>query len=141
MADIYGSEQLGGSSATMSIARKDGRPARVPVMALADEAGNITSGGKQETLMLASASVAAASQTAFGGDYIWSATASSWPAGSSVQLQALGPDGSTYQNLGAAKTASDTAGGTGVGLGSNAVVRVVIAGAPVNLYASLSRMP
>ena len=98
-------------------------------------------GGKQETLTLAS-NVAAAgarpAQMAYGGDYVFSAT---WTGSATVQLQALGPDGVTYQNLGPAKTTPDANGGTGVGIGSNATVRVVVTGTPTGLYATLSRLP
>lgn len=98
------------------------------------------SGGKQETLALIAANVAAAAQGAYGGDYIWTVTGTF--GGASVQLQSLGPDGSTYQNVGAAKTAPDATGGTGVGIGSNATVRATITGGtPANLNATLSRIP
>lgn len=101
-------------------------------------------GSIRETVALATnvtGTGAQAATTVYGGDYIFSATASDFK-GASVQLQAAGPDGTTYQNLGAAKTTSDTAGGTGVGLGSNAKVRVLISGGtPTALYATLSRLP
>lgn len=97
-------------------------------------------GSKQETLTLINNNVASQPQTAFGGDYIWSVVGTF--GGASVQLQALGPDGATYQNIGAAKTSADTAGGTGVGLGTNAVVRAAITGGtPTGLFATLSRIP
>lgn len=79
--------------------------------------------------------------TVYGGDYVFSVVATNFN-GASVQLQSLGPDGLSYQNLGAAKTANDTSGGTGIGLGSNARVRITISGGtPTGLYASLSRLP
>lgn len=97
-------------------------------------------GSKQETLNLINNNVAAQPQTAFGGDYIWSVVGTF--AGASVQLQALGPDGATYQSIGAAKTAPDTTGGTGVGLGTNATVRATVTGgSPTGLFATLSRIP
>lgn len=105
-----------------------------------DSNGNATGGGKQETLTLIANNVAAAPQSAYGGDYVWSVQGTF--NGASVQLQSLGPDGMTYQNIGAPKTAPDSTGGTGVGLGSNATVRAVITGGtPTGLYATLSRLP
>jgi len=108
---------------------------------LSDDDGNpLSTGGRQETLALITNNVAAAAQTAYGGDYVWSVVGTF--GGASVQLQSLSPDGTTYQNIGAAKTAPDTTGGTGVGLGSNATVRATITGGtPSGLYASLSRIP
>lgn len=105
-----------------------------------------TEGGVRENLTLASnvgaqGSFPATGTTAYGGDYIFTVSAANFN-GASVQLQALGPDGTTYQNIGAAKTANDTTGGTGVGLGSNARVRVTVSGGtPSGLYALLSRLP
>ncbi|ANC85460.1 hypothetical protein [Sphingomonas sp. NIC1] len=79
--------------------------------------------------------------TVYGGTYVFSAMANNWN-GASVQLQALGPDGTTYQNLGSPKTANDATGGTSVTLGSNSVVRVnVTAANPTGLFATLSRVP
>lgn len=98
----------------------------------------IPAGQTRETLTLVTNNNVAAAQTAYGGDYIFSVSGT---GAFSVQLQVLGPDGTTYQNLGAAKTASDTNGGTGVGLGSNAVVRATVTGTPTGLYATLSRIP
>ncbi len=97
-------------------------------------------GSIQENIPLIVNNVATASRSAYGGDYVWNVQGAF--GGASVQLQALGPDGLTYQNIGAAKTAPDTTGGTGVGLGSNATVRATITGGtPSGLYASLSRLP
>lgn len=112
-------------------------------MALKDQ--QYTDGGVRENLTLASNVSAAGNypviaDTVYGGDYVFSVSASAWN-GASAQLQALGPDGTTYQNIGAAKTASDTTGGTGIGLGSNARVRVAVTGAPTGFYATLSRLP
>lgn len=108
---------------------------------LVDVSGNpLQVGSKQETLTLINNNVASQPQTAFGGDYIWSVVGTF--GGASVQLQALGPDGASYQNIGAAKTSADTTGGTGVGLGTNAVVRAAITGGtPTGLFAALSRIP
>lgn len=113
----------------------------IPSSQITDGAGNaIQFGSKQETLTLINNNVAAQPQTAFGGDYIWSVVGTF--GGASVQLQALGPDGATYQNIGAAKTAPDATGGTGVGLGTNAVVKAVVTGGtPTGLFATLSRIP
>lgn len=111
-------------------------------MALADQ--QFTDGGVRETVFLARNVSAQGNQpasTVYGGDYVFSVAASNFN-GASVQLQSLGPDGVTYQNLGAAKTASDATGGTGFGLGSNAVMRIAVTGGtPTGLYASLSRIP
>lgn len=108
---------------------------------LADDDGNpVSAGGRQETLTLIANNTPAAAQTAYGGDYVWSVQGTF--NGASVQLQSLGPDGTTYMNIGPAKTAPDTTGGTGVGLGSNATVRAVITGGPpTGIYATLSRLP
>ena len=109
-------------------------------MALVDQ--QFTDGGVRENLLLASNVSAAGAQsptTAYGGDYVFSVNGSGT---FSVQLQSLGPDGTSWQNIGAAKTASDETGGSGVGIGSNARVRVNISGAsPTSIYASLSRLP
>jgi len=106
----------------------------------ADGVPSTALGSKQETLTLISNNVAAAAQSAYGGDYVFSVQGTF--GGASVQLQALGPDGATYMNIGAAKTAPDTTGGTGVGIGSNATVRATITGGtPSGLYATLSRLP
>ncbi|WP_203309769.1 hypothetical protein [Sphingomonas beigongshangi] len=101
-------------------------------------------GSIRENVTLASNLSATGDQpatTVYGGDYVFSVTAGAFN-GASVQLQSAGPDGTTYQNLGSAKTANDTTGGTGIGLGSNAKVRITISGGtPTGLYASLSRLP
>lgn len=100
--------------------------------------------GVRETINLANNLTGTGAQpatTVFGGDYIYSVSATAFNS-ASVQLQATGPDGTTYQNIGTAKSASDTTGGSGVGLGSNAKVRVnITGGTPAGLYASLSRLP
>jgi hypothetical protein len=108
---------------------------------IADDDGNpLLVGGRQETLNLITNNVVQPPQQAYGGDYVWSVQGTF--GGASVQLQSLGPDGATYQNIGAAKTAPDTNGGTGVGLGSNATVRATVTGGtPSGIYASLSRLP
>lgn len=100
-------------------------------------------GGVRENVTLASNVAAAGSYPTtpaivYGGDYVFSVAGTGT---FSAQLQALSPDGVTYQNLGPAKTASDTGGGTGVGLGSNARVRVTVTGTPTALFATLSRLP
>lgn len=113
----------------------------IPSLQVTDAAGTaIQFGSKQEALTLIANNVVANPQSAFGGDYIWSVVGTF--GGASVQLQALGPDGATYQNIGAAKTAPDTTGGTGVGLGTNATVKAVVTGGtPTGLFATLSRIP
>lgn len=118
-----------------------GRPLTPQFVRMVNAAGDdAQSAGKQETLTLITNNTPAAAQSAYGGDYVWSVQGTF--NGASVQLQSLGPDGTTYMNIGAAKTAADTTGGTGVGLGSNATVRAVITGGPpTGIYATLSRLP
>lgn len=111
-------------------------------MAYADQ--QFSDGSVRENALLANAVSAQGNQpttTVYGGTYVFSVMASNWN-GASVQLQALGPDSTTYQNLGSPKTANDATGGTSVTLGSNSVVRVNVTGAnPTGLFATLSRVP
>ena len=91
---------------------------------------------RQESFQLANNNVAAPAQTVYGGDYIFSQQATGY---GTIALQVLGPDGATYQTI-ASKTASDATGGTGISLGSNATVKVVLTGTTA-AYANLSRVP
>jgi len=92
--------------------------------------------GKQETLQLAAGNTPAAAVVVVGGDYIFTQVCATY---GTVNLQVLGPDGVTYQTI-VSKTAADTAGGTGLALGSNAIVRVTVSGTS-DCAASLSRVP
>ena len=80
--------------------------------------------GKQESFQLVSANTPSAAATGAGGDYILSQTCTGY---GTLALQALGPDGVTWQTL-LTKTSSDTAGGTGMSLGSYAQVRITVSG-------------
>jgi hypothetical protein len=69
-----------------------------------------------------------------GAAYEWCTTGTF--GGASLQLQALGPDGVNYMNVGSAIT---SAGCTGVVIGQNATVKVTVTGgSPAALYSSLS---
>lgn len=95
--------------------------------------------GKQEAYQLASANAAAAPVTVYGGDYVLAQTCSGYNSGSLV-LQVLGPDQSTYQSI-LSKSGSDTTGGTGVALGSGAIVKASLPAGSAGCYASLTRVP
>jgi hypothetical protein len=69
-----------------------------------------------------------------GGSYIFACTASNWNS-ATAQLQALGPDGTTWLNVGTAMSANGT---QGVVIGANASVRVTVTGTPTGLNASIS---
>lgn len=115
-----------------------------------------TIGSKQETYTLASnvsapgdypvtPSGSAFGQVVYGGDYVWTVLGTIG-SGGSVQLKSVirNANGQVIgtQNIGAAKTAADTNGGTGIGLGSNAEVFVTIAGSNNSgVYVQLSRLP
>jgi hypothetical protein len=90
----------------------------------------------QETFQLASGNTATAAVTAFGGDYIFAQTCSGY---GTLTLQVLGPNGTTYQPI-LTKTATDTTGGTGLALGSNATIQVSLSGT-AGCSALLSRVP
>lgn len=90
----------------------------------------------QESFQLASANAASAAVTAYGGDYILSQACTGY---GTVALQVRGPDGATWLPL-VTKTAADTNGGTGIALGSYAVVRVSLMGT-AGCNAILSRVP
>lgn len=90
----------------------------------------------QEAFQLASNNTASTASTTYGGDYIFSQTCSGY---GTVSLQVLGPNGSTYQTI-LTKSAADTAGGTGLALGSYASVQVTLSGT-TGCSALLSRVP
>ena len=100
-------------------------------------------GGVRETVTLAKGVNAPGPQppqSVYGGTYVLAAMAGNWN-GASMQVQTLGPDGVTFMDLGAPKTANDSTGGTGLVLGSNTAVRVNVTGNPTGLFATLSRVP
>ena len=84
----------------------------------------LPTGGVRESFKLIAANVPSAAATVFGGDYILSQVCGGY---GTLNVQALGPDGSTWQTI-ITKTASDTAGGTGFALGSYAQIRVTVTG-------------
>lgn len=99
----------------------------------ADGSMNMAFGGPYALLTNASASGSAVGPIN-GGSYEWCTTGTF--GGASLQLQALGPDGTTYINVGSAVT---SAGCTGVVLGRNAQVKVTVTGGtPSGLFSSLS---
>jgi hypothetical protein len=84
-------------------------------------------------------------QVVYGGDYVWTVIGTLGAGGSAalktVIRNAAGAVIGT-QTLGAAKTTADTAGGTGVGLGSRAEVFVTLAGAALSgVTVKLDRLP
>lgn len=82
----------------------------------------------------------------FGGYYAWHIEGT-FGSGTTVQLQYLGDDGVTWQNLGAARTTNDANNtpansATMVLIAGPTQVRLVIAVAnPTSLYSSLNRVP
>jgi hypothetical protein len=122
-----------------------------------DASGNYTSGGgKQESFTLADSKSAAGDYpngtpganavgvSVYGGDYVWTVFGTLGSGGSAalktVSRNASGAIVGT-QTL-ATKTTADTAGGTGVGLGSNAEVYVTLAGSALSgVTVVLSRLP
>lgn len=156
MADSY---FLPGSTLQASTAKADasGRRYVIPQIQVVDASGNLAGvAGKQETFTLANNASAAGDypatptnttfgQVVYGGDYVWSVLGTIG-SGGSVQLKSVIRNANGVvigtQNIGAAKTAADTNGGTGIGLGSNAEVFVTIAGSNNNgVYVQLSRLP
>ncbi len=93
-------------------------------------------GGVRETFQMVSANTPVASATVYGGDYILAQTCAGY---GTLTLQVRGPDATTWLPL-VTKTASDTGSGTGIALGSYAVVRVTVSGT-TGCAASLSRVP
>lgn len=89
-----------------------------------------------ETFALATANVASASVTLFGGDYIFAQTCSAYGTDA---FQVLGPDGTTWSNL-ASYTTTDSGNGHTATLGANAVVRVTLTGT-TGCNVTLSRIP
>lgn len=113
-------------------------------------------GSRQESYTLADAKSAAGDypngtpsgsvfgQTVFGGDYVWTVIGTLGSGGSAalktVIRNAAGAVIGT-QTL-ATKTTADTAGGSGVGLGSNAEVFVTLTGAALSgVTVKIDRLP
>ena len=92
--------------------------------------------GVQESFQLAAANTPSAPVTLFGGDYILSQTCSGY---GTLALQVLGADATTWSPL-VTKSTADTAGGSGLSLGSYSVVRVALTGT-TGCYANLARVP
>lgn len=118
MADSY---FLPGSTLQASTAKADpsGRRYVIPQVQLVDGNGNATS--PQPYTLANNATIAATSGTmpvtgVQGGSYIWDVQFT----GTSVTLQALGSDGSTWRDV-ATRTSSGT---TGVVIGQGASVRL-----------------
>lgn len=103
---------------------------------LSTPATPLPTGGVREAFQLVSANTPIASATVYGGDYILAQTCTSY---GTLTLQVRGPDATTWLTL-VTKTAADTGSGTGIALGSYAVVRVTVSGA-AGCFASLSRVP
>lgn len=91
---------------------------------------------KQEALALATSNGVASPVTAYGGDYIFAQSCTSY---GTLTLQVRGPDGATWSTV-ATYTAADPGGGVLVTLGSAAVVRVALTGT-TGCNATLSRVP
>ncbi len=99
-----------------------------------DQRGDIVV--QREAFQLVNANTSSAPVTIYGGDYILSQLCGSY---GTLRLEVRGADGLTWLPL-VTKTASDSGSGTGVALGSYAVVRVSVSGT-AGCYASLSRVP
>ena len=93
-------------------------------------------GDVREAFQLVNANTPGAPVSLYGGDYILDQICTSY---GTVRLERRGPDAMTWIPL-VTKTASDTTSGTGVTLGSFAVVRVTVAGT-AGCYATFSRVP
>lgn len=100
------------------------------------QAAPLPTGGLREAFPLVSANVASAPVTVYGGDYIFCQTATAY---GTVKLQVLGPDAATWLDV-LSKASADTTGGTGVSLGSGAVVRVLLTSTS-GAAATLARVP
>jgi hypothetical protein len=93
-------------------------------------------GGKQESFALATANASAAAVPVYGGDYVFAQSCSAY---GSVSLRVRGVDGATMIPI-LTKTSVDTTGGTGVALGTNAVIDVTLSGT-TGCEVTLSRVP
>lgn len=91
---------------------------------------------RREIFALATSNTASAPVTTYGGAYILNQVCSTY---GTVTVQALGPDGVTYQTI-ATYSAAPAGGGVALSLGSYQVVRVQLAGtAGCNI--KLARVP
>lgn len=93
---------------------------------------------KRENLALVNGDVVSM-MTAYGGTYILNQGCAAYNGGS-LALRYRGPDGITMLTL-ATKAASDTAGGTLVSLGSNALIDVALPAGASGCNVSLARVP
>lgn len=134
-----------------------GNPMQVVGVISVDQVGNyLGGGGRQETFTLADNKSAAGDypggtpsttvygQTVYGGDYAWTVLGT-LGSGGSVTLKAVLRNASGAilgtQAL-ATKTTADTAGGSGVTLGSNAEMYVTLAGSALSgVSVQLTRIP
>lgn len=129
----------------------------LPVVQVIDQTGGIASlGGKQEDFTLADNKSAAGDYPngtpstsvygvpLYGGDYVWTVVGN-LGSGGSAALKTVIRDSSgnvigtqTLQT----KTTADTAGGSGVGMGSNAEVYVTLAGSALSgVTVKIDRLP
>ena len=99
-----------------------------------DQKGDIVV--QREAFQLVNGNTPSAPVTIYGGDYILAQTCAGY---GTLTLQVRGPDATTWLPL-VTKTAADTGSGTGIALGSYAVVRVTVSGT-TGCAASLSRVP
>jgi hypothetical protein len=115
---------------------RGGHPQQATGVFLQNSDGSLAAVAKQESLVLASANVAAAAQMVYGGRYALAISCTTWAA-NGVTLRTRGPDGSTMMPAGqySANTSIE------VGVGSNAVVDVVVASGSAGCNATLSREP
>lgn len=109
-------------------------PAQAERVQIDVTANQVQVGGGPYALLTNASAAGAAVPNVMGAAYEWCTTGTF--GGASLQLQALGPDGSTYMNVGSAIT---SAGCTGVVIGQKATVKVTVTGgSPSALYSSLS---
>lgn len=99
----------------------------------------VATNGRQESYSLAAGNTSSATQTIYGGGYVFSQSCTSY-GGGGLTLRYRGPDGATMMTL-LTKTASDSAGGTLVSLASNAVVDVALPSGSTGCNATLARVP
>lgn len=100
------------------------------------DAAGAPSVSRREVFMLATANVATAGATVYGGAYILNQVCSTY---GTVTFQAIGPDNATYQTV-ATYTAAPAGGGVAVSLGSYQAVRVTLSGT-AGCNVKLSRVP
>lgn len=96
----------------------------------------LPTGGKQESFVLVASNTPASPVTAYGGTYVFSQACSAY---GTLSLRYRGPDGATMMAM-LSKTAADTAGGTMIALGTNAVIDATVSGTTA-CNATLTRIP